>query len=59
MLAVPFHDFSVCSTSLSFLHSLFSVAVSFQPFYCSITFRKCLRCSWNPMQCSKCLSYFL
>jgi len=27
----------------------------FQPFCCSETFRKCLRCSWNPMQWSKCL----
>ena len=27
----------------------------FQPFCCSGTFGKCLRCSWNPMQRSKCL----
>ena len=27
----------------------------FQPFSCSGTFHKCLRCSWNPMRLSKCL----
>jgi len=28
-------------------------------FRCSGTFRKCLRCSWKPLQWFKCLSYFL
>jgi len=28
----------------------------FQPLYCSETFRKCLRCSWNPIQVSILLS---
>jgi len=37
-----------CSISIAYI----SV---FQPFCCSGTFRKCLRCSWNPMQWSKCL----
>jgi len=32
MLAMPFYDFSVCTTSLAFLYSLFSVAVFFNPF---------------------------
>jgi len=30
-------------------------ASSFQPFCCSRTFCKCLRCSWHPMQWSKLL----
>jgi len=31
----------------------------FEPFCCREALRKCLRCSWNPMQWSKCLSYVL
>ena len=31
----------------------------FSTFCCSGTFRKCLLCSWNAMQWSKCPSYFL
>jgi len=46
-------DFALCSKLCSLETSLF------QPFCCSGTFRRCLRCSWNPMQWSKCLSYFL
>jgi len=39
----------VCNTKLLILDSFLCSSV-FQRFYSSGTFRKCLHCSWNPMQ---------
>jgi len=47
---VVFSSFSAFSNPLAI-----DYVIVFQPFRCNGTYRKCLRCSWNPMQWSRCL----